>query len=218
MSGPAGRVNQRSGRRGPAGRVNQGSGRRGPAGRADQGSGRRGSGGRARRTPGRAGVEVTIANRTAGRGARALRAPRRAKVEQAFAAAARLAGPLWRRIGGKLSADVVWVTDPEMRSLNRRFSGRGDTTDVLAFEDSGVDPETGRRRLGEIVCNLELAGSEARRHGHTREAEAVLYATHGFVHLLGGRDDTTDERREMRRVESGALRAAGLGVRGGEWD
>jgi rRNA maturation RNase YbeY len=187
----------------------------GPAGRADQGSGRRGPGGRVRRTPGRAGVEVTIANRTAGRGARALRAPRRAKVEQAFAAAARL---VRRGTGGKLSADVIWVTDREMRSLNRRFSGRGDTTDVLAFEDLGLDPETGRRRLGEIVCNLELAGSEARRHGHTREAEAVLYATHGLVHLLGGRDDTTGERREMRRVESGALLAAGLAVRGGEWD
>ena len=160
-----------------------------------------------------ASLEITLSNRTAGVGRRALRAPRRAKIERALAAAARLVG-----VKGKLTADLVWVADRKMRAVKRRFTGRGGTTDVLAFEDPGVDPDSGRRRLGEIVCNLELAGREARRHGHTREAEAVLYATHGLAHLLGGRDETPNQRRRMRAVELGALRAAGLEVRGGEWE
>lgn len=193
-------------------------------------------------------VRVTFLNRAAGGDGRALRAPGRAKVEKAFAAAVGLSGEVAkprRRAGrpagakGRLSVEVVWVADREMRALKRRFTGRGGTTDVLAFEDADgqmvpenlcakhregrcgkrfLTPFPTRRRLGEIVCNLELAGREAVRYGHTREAEAVLYATHGLVHLLGGRDETPRGRREMRTVELGALRAAELRVRGGEWE
>jgi rRNA maturation RNase YbeY len=159
------------------------------------------------------------------------------KVEKAFAAAVALRAGRPAGARGELGVEVVWVADREMRALKRRFSGSGGTTDVLAFEDADGQTVPGTfcakhsegrsgkrflapfpRRLGEIVCNLELAGREAARHGHTREAEAVLYATHGLVHLLGGRDGTPRGRREMRIVELGALRAAGLRVRGGEWD
>lgn len=148
-------------------------------------------------------------------------------MERALAAAAALSGVIIRRapqsagakgrLPGGLSVDLVWVADSEMRELSRRFAGRRGTTDVLAFENSGPGPDTGRH-LGEIVCNLELAGREAAARGHTREAEVVLYATHGLVHLLGGRDGTPGDRRRMRRVELGALRAAGIEVRGGEWE
>ena len=175
-------------------------------------------------------LEIGVANRATSEnlsgGGRAIRAPRRAKVERAL----REAALVWKgkRAGARenLGAEVVWVADREMRALEKRFvkhftrrlAPRGGATDVLAFEDARTDPETGRRMLGEIVCNLELARREAERHGHTREAEAVLYATHGLVHLLGGRDETPQERRKMRLVELRALRAAGLSVRGGEWD
>ena len=142
---------------------------------------------------------VSVLNR-----ARGFRAPRRAKLTAALEAAAR---PFRR--GGEV--DVVWVACAEMRRLNRRFTGRGTETDVLAFADEG-------EALGEIVCNLELARKRAERFGHTREAEAILYAVHGLLHLLGEDDHTPEGRRRMRRMELEALAKAGLRIGGGEWD
>jgi probable rRNA maturation factor len=148
-----------------------------------------------------------------------LRAPRRAKVASALAAVLRLSGGvLGRRKAGTVAVDLAWVSDREMRGLNRRFTGRTGTTDVLSFDGGAAGPEGGPPVAGQVVVNLELAGSEAREHGHSREAEATLYAVHGLVHLMGGEDRTARGRRTMREIEKSSLAAAALGVGGGEWD
>lgn len=183
---------------------------------------RRGGRGRAPRAE----LRVEILNRSAGPdGRRALKGPRLGRAERALKAGAGLAA---RRFGGDEGAfggavNVVWLRDGEMRRLNLRFCGLSRTTDVLAYSThvkggGWTDPETGLPAPGEIACNLELAGRAAREHGNSIEAEAVLYAVHGLAHLLGGEDDTPSGRRAMREVEVAALAAAGLRVRGGEWD
>ena len=141
------------------------------------------------------------------------RGPRRAPLMTALLEAARLA-----ETSEPVHVDIIWADERRMRQLNRKHTGRGDSTDVLAFAEDLIDPEIGCRRLGEVVCNLELARKSARANGNRFEAEAVLYATHGLVHLLGGDDHTPAGRRAMRRLEIGALAAAGLEVRGGEWN
>ncbi len=170
-----------------------------------------------KRSVARSGLAVLVANRSGTGGRRALRAPRRAILRAALEAA--LGGSaVGRKVARAAAVDIVWVGTSEMRALNRRFQDRDGTTDVLAFEGDAIDPETGMTRLGEVVCNLELARHAAREHGNSAEAEAVLYATHGLLHLLGCRDKTPAGRRGMREVELAALAAAGLDVRGGEWD
>lgn len=147
-----------------------------------------------------------------------MRAPRRAKLEKALAVAGGLAGAAYgTRPAGGATLGLAWVADREMSALCRRFSGRSGSTDVLAFED-GSPGRPGPTRLGEVVCNLELARRAAKDLGHSREAEAVLYAAHGLSHLMGGEDRTRRGRGAMRLIEKAALAAAGLDVRGGEWD
>ncbi len=169
-------------------------------------------------------LQIDVANRTGGTGgpcgkAKALRGPRRRRLDLALRAATVIAGKRFGRRGarGGSALDFAWVGDREMRALDRRARRGIGTTDVLAFPDGARDPETGLVRLGEIACNLELARRAARENGNTFEAEAVLYAVHGLVHLLGGRDGTPGGRRAMRQVETAALAAADLRVRGGEW-
>jgi rRNA maturation RNase YbeY len=158
----------------------------------------------------RSNLVIRVTNRSGAEGGRALRAPRRVVLKTVLSAAAS---------GAKQAAvDIIWVHENEMKTLNKRFHNRKGTTDVLAFEDGDIDPETGSAQLGEIICNLELARRAAREHGNSAEAEAVLYATHGLLHLLGENDKAPDGRRRMRTVESAALAVAGLEVRGGEWD
>lgn len=185
------------------------------------GSSREGRVVRTTRGPDLPGLVVEVRNRSAGRsGERALKGPRLRAVEAALRAAAGLAAG---RFGGDPGAlgravNVAWVRDVEMRRLNLRFRGLSGTTDVLAWRGGWTNPETGLPCPGEIVCNLELARSSAREHGNSIEAEAVLYAVHGLVHLLGGEDETARDRRSMREVEVAALESAGLEVRGGEWE
>ena len=141
------------------------------------------------------------------------RGPARARLVGVLTAAARLAGaPAGAHV------DVVWADDAEMKRLNKRHTGRGRVTDVLAFAEDMLDPELGVKRLGEVVCNLDLARRSAHANGNRYEAEAILYATHGVVHLLGGDDHTPAGRRSMRRIELAALAERGLEVRGGEWE
>lgn len=184
---------------------------RGPSGTLRPGGEGPGAGGR---------LLVEVTNRSAGPdGGRALKGPRLGRIQRALTAAAGLAA---RRFGGDALArghavNVVWLCDSEMRRLNRRFGGPAGSTDVLAWAGGRTIPDAGRPCPGEIACNLELARRSARENGNSIEAEAVLYAVHGLVHLLGGKDDTPRGRRAMREVEVAALAAAGLRVRGGEW-
>jgi len=166
----------------------------------------------------RPGLAVLVSNRSGGGRGPALRAPRRVVLRAALEAALTMAAAGNVPAGRRAAIDVVWVSGDEMRALNGRFHGRDGTTDVLAFEGGDIDPETGMTRLGEVICNLELARRAAREHRNSGEAEAVLYATHGFLHLLGETDKAPDGRRRMRKLELAALAAAGLEVRGGEWD
>ena len=166
-------------------------------------------------------IAVEIRNRSAGPdGERALKGPRLGRVHRALGVAANLAAA---KFGGDAGAfgravNVVGLRDSEMRRLNRRFCGLSGTTDVLAWRGGWTIPQTGLPSPGEIACNLELARRSAREHGSSIEAEAVLYAVHGLVHLLGGEDDTPRGRRAMREVELAAIEEAGLRVCGGEWD
>jgi probable rRNA maturation factor len=138
------------------------------------------------------------------------RGPARARLLTVLSAAARLSG-----VRTALHVDVVWSDDAEMKRLNKRHTGSGCVTDVLAFAEDMLDPELGMKRLGEVVCNLDLARRSARANGNRYEAEVILYATHGVVHLLGGDDHTPAGRRAMRRIELAALAEGGLEVRGG---
>ena len=174
------------------------------------------------KSPGAGGrLLVEVTNRSAGPdGGRALKGPRLGRVRRALSAAAKLAA---RRFGGDARArgravNVVWLSDREMRRLNRRFGGLRGSADVLAGAGGWAIAEAGRPCPGEIACNLELARRSARENGNSIEAEAVLYAVHGLVHLWGGKDDTSRGRRAMREVELAALAEAGLRVRGGEWE
>ena len=118
--------------------------------------------------------------------------------------------------------DLVFVTDPQMRELNRRFRGIGRTTDVLSFGEpippdrrgrKAVPVVEGRRRfvggrfeLGEIVISPEQARKQARRGGRRLVDEIAFLAAHGMLHLLGFEDETPRGYREMVRLGHDAAR------------
>lgn len=94
-----------------------------------------------------------------------------------------------------------------MGRLHRRHLGVAGTTDVLAYAlEDGPGGLVGALALGGA-----LARREALRRGHPPYHEALLYAVHGTLHLLGHDDHASKDRARMRRAERAWLEALGLG-------
>lgn len=93
---------------------------------------------------------------------------------------------------------IVFINDKRMRKLNRLYTGRDDTTDVLAFSLKDSD-ETQEPLLGEVFVNAQLACERASRVRNSSTSEALLYLVHGILHLKGYDDHTPQKRRIMWR-------------------
>jgi probable rRNA maturation factor len=108
--------------------------------------------------------------------------------------------------GGTVS--VAILPEQVIRRINRRFLGRGCSTDVISFDlsddDSGV--------MFEILVNGQRAVGEARARGHSAEGELLLYVAHGLLHELGFDHRGCREARVMSRAQREILRELGYGV------
>ncbi|QQG50057.1 MAG: rRNA maturation RNase YbeY [Candidatus Berkelbacteria bacterium] len=80
----------------------------------------------------------------------------------------------------KFKAEVVFVGDEKITTLNAKFREQNNATDVLSF----ADPE-GSESLGSIVISLETADRQAKEAAVPLETEVKTLAGHGLLHLLG---------------------------------
>ncbi len=90
--------------------------------------------------------------------------------------------------------NVLVTTSNEMKSLNTRFRGKDQATDVLSFPANGMDG-----LAGEIAISLEIAKENAGKLGHPTSAEIKILIVHGILHLAGY--DHESDRGEMYREE-----------------
>jgi probable rRNA maturation factor len=118
--------------------------------------------------------------------------------------------------------NIAFVSDREIRALNRTFRGVDEITDVLSFPAVVGRPFQGRRRefppisatlkgsphIGDIAIGRGMARRQARAEGHSEAAEWRVLALHGLLHLLGYDHERDDGR--MQRVERKLRRKGGL--------
>ncbi len=87
-----------------------------------------------------------------------------------------------------------------MRSLNRLYRGRDETTDVLSFSfREGKFPAIQPNCLGDIVISVPVAARQAAEDGRTLSREIDMLLIHGLLHLLGY--DHERGRREADRMK-----------------
>ncbi len=115
---------------------------------------------------------------------------------------ARFASRLRRRLAGGREFGLSIASEAAVRRANRRFRGQDRATDVLSFPDG----EAGH--LGDILISAPQARRQARRLGHSLEAELKVLVLHGLLHLLG-HDHERDGGR-MERLEQAWRRRLGL--------
>ncbi|MEM9414448.1 MAG: rRNA maturation RNase YbeY [Planctomycetota bacterium] len=105
---------------------------------------------------------------------------------------------------------LVIVGDEEMAQLHEQWKNVPGTTDVLTFDlaEPGApadEPE------GDIVVCIDEARRVAKERGHSLRHEALLYAVHGLLHLLGEDDQDPASYQQMHQREDDILTRLGVG-------
>ncbi len=118
---------------------------------------------------------------------------------------------------------VNFVSDEEIKRLNKEFRGVDKTTDVLSFPNLNKTPkekvkkfekyadlDTGLIFLGDILISKNVAKKQAREYEHSLKREVCFLALHGFLHLLGFDHIKEDDERVMNKLQDKILSEVNL--------
>ena len=94
-------------------------------------------------------------------------------------------------LSGDLS--ITFIDDKEMKRMNKRYTNRDNTTDVLSFHFNDI-PEL----MGDIYISIQQA---KRQKEKDLLSELKLLTIHGILHLAGYNDITVEETKVMREKE-----------------
>ena len=103
------------------------------------------------------------------------------------------------------TVNVLVTGSSELRSLNRRFRGKDQPTDVLSFPPG---PVFVNGLAGDIAISADIAKQNALRLGHSAAQEIKILTLHGVLHLAGYDHETDDGT--MAGKETQLRRSLGL--------
>lgn len=99
----------------------------------------------------------------------------------------------------------LWTGNSSIQTLNRKYRGKDNATDVLSFSQIEGDIRTNPPSplLGDIVISVEKAKSQAKDFSGTLEAEMLRLSIHGMLHLFGYDHEHVSKRaaQRMQRLE-----------------
>ena len=126
-------------------------------------------------------------------------------------------------LSGEALVEADYVSEAEIRDLNRLQRGIDRVTDVLSFPSLTeirpftranypfeYDEQTGTVTIGSIVICRAQALRQAEEYGHSPERETGYLFLHGLLHVLGYDHIEDADSRRMRAAEEDILSAVGL--------
>jgi probable rRNA maturation factor len=102
-----------------------------------------------------------------------------------------------RAVGLTGGVNVLVTTSRELRSLNRRFRGKDQFTDVLSFP---AVPQLQHNLAGDLAISADIASQNGKRLGHSAAEEVKILVLHGVLHLAGY-DHESDNGAMARKEE-----------------
>lgn len=122
-----------------------------------------------------------------------------------------------QRVPQNAEVSVTFVTNEDIRVINRDYRGKDQPTDVISFalEEMGEDEVkiVGAEvppHLGDIIISVEKAREQAKDYGHSFQREIGFLALHGLLHLLGYDHMTEEDEKEMFSIQKEILEKYGL--------
>lgn len=85
----------------------------------------------------------------------------------------------------QVEVNYAFVRKGQIRQLNKKFRNVDKVTDVLSFPDGDVNPETGRRFMGDVLICKAVAKQQAKLFGQSLAREITFLQVHGTLHLFG---------------------------------
>lgn len=115
---------------------------------------------------------------------------------------------------GDAEVSVSFVTNEEIKNLNRDYRNKDSVTDVISFaleeDDMNIIHEDAPRTLGDIVISTDRANEQAEDYGHSYRRELLFLSLHGFLHLLGYDHMESDDEVKMNGKQEEILNAFGV--------
>lgn len=88
---------------------------------------------------------------------------------------------------------IAFVTDAEIKKINRTYRSLDQPTDILSFTGAGDD-------FGEIIIDYSQIKRQAGEFNHSAKEELIFILIHGLLHLLGYDDQTEPDRLKMIKM------------------
>ncbi len=110
----------------------------------------------------------------------------------------------------KTELSLVLTNDREMKTLNKAYRNKDETTDVLSFPLlEGKKMKSGLKEaipLGDVVISLPQTRRQAANQGKKFNEELALLLTHGILHLLGYDHVTKAQEKRMFGLQKRLLK------------
>lgn len=97
------------------------------------------------------------------------------------------------KINKNQEISLAFVSDAEIKKLNKTYRGLNQATDILSFAGEG-------NFLGELVIDYGQIKRQAGKFKNSARQESVFILVHGLLHLIGYDDKTEKGRLEMIRL------------------
>ena len=101
------------------------------------------------------------------------------------------------------------LSKKEMQALNRDFSGKDKSTNVLSFPMQ-LPEQVDINLLGDLALCAEVINQEAKQQDKTRDAHWAHMVVHGMLHLQGYDHIKQDEADLMESLEIQILEKLGF--------
>ena len=96
-----------------------------------------------------------------------------------------------------VEVNYAFVRKGVIRKLNAKFRQVDKVTDVLSFPDGDLNPETGKKFMGDVLICKAVARKQARSLGHSLTREITFLQVHGTLHLFGYDHLEPDDEAKM---------------------
>ena len=104
---------------------------------------------------------------------------------------------------------IIFVSDPQIKKINRDFLNHDRPTDVIAFpyQEGRQSPfesltPASDQAFGDIYISTDTARRQAGKNGYPLVRELALLLLHGLLHLTGFEDGTAAQKKRMFREQS----------------
>ena len=103
--------------------------------------------------------------------------------------------------GKKLgSISYIFCDDEYLLQINKQYLSHDYYTDIITFDYTEGDTVS-----GDLFISVERVEDNARQMGLPKQEELMRVVIHGVSHLLGLKDKTENEAKQMRKAESECL-------------